>query len=157
MRYQDKYDEIRTTGEAIQTAAQDSGVDARAILCIIMQESGGNVRVGNTSCWQGVVNTGIVQTHDGARFNPGNPEGSIRQMVVDGTIGTSSGDGLKQCLEHRGWNYYVAFREYNSGALGVNRMIQVMEWVEQAAYLMYQTSYRTRRSPSSLYETSICC
>jgi len=85
-----------------------------------MQESGGNVRVRSTASWQGIVNTGIMQAHNGVTFDPDNPEGSIWQMINDGTMGTTSRDGMKQCLDHRGGNYYLAFREYNSGASGVN-------------------------------------
>jgi len=115
----DSASEIQLIGSAISSVASESGIDARAILCLIMQESGGNVRVTSTSSWQGVHNTGIMQAHNGVSFNSADPAGSIRQMIVDGTEGTASGDGLKQCLQHQG-NYYAAFREYNSGAIGTN-------------------------------------
>lgn len=120
MGHRDSPDEIRIIGEAIQAASRESGVDARVILCTIMQESGGNVRVSSTTSWEGVVSTGIMQAHNGASFNSGDADGSICQMVRDGTMGTPSGDGLKQCLDHRGWNYYLKFREYNSGAQSFN-------------------------------------
>jgi LysM repeat protein len=119
MQYNDSPDEVQIIGNAILSVAQASGVDARAILCLVMQESGGNLRVSSTSSWEGVHNTGIMQAHNGVSFNQYNPVGSIQQMIVDGTMGTSSGDGLLQCLQHQG-NYYAAFREYNSGRNGVN-------------------------------------
>ena len=58
-----------------------------------------------------------MQSHNGVSFNPGDPAGSILQMVRDGTTGTSSGDGLKQCYEKNDRNYYEAFRAYNSGSV----------------------------------------
>lgn len=39
------------------------------------------------------------------------------QMVRDGAGGTASGDGLRQCLEKRGGDYYEALRAYNSGTV----------------------------------------
>ncbi|KAL8919645.1 MAG: hypothetical protein Q9208_006677 [Pyrenodesmia sp. 3 TL-2023] len=100
--------------QAIERVSADSGVDVRAILCIIVQESGGNPRVGTTN--NGVVNPGLMQSHNGVSFNPADPKGSILQMVRDGTQGTQHGDGLKQLLAKYG-NYYEAFRGYNSGSV----------------------------------------
>lgn len=104
--------EIALIKQSIEQVARESGVDVRVILCIIMQESGGNVRVGTTD--NGVRNPGIMQSHNGVEFDPSNPARSILQMVRDGATGTRHGDGLKQCFAHQG-NWYAAFREYNSG------------------------------------------
>ena len=99
--------------------ARETGVDARVILCTIMQESGGNVRVPTT---RGAVrNPGLMQSHNGVEFDPTNPAGSILQMIKDGTEGTASGDGLTQCFRHQG-NWYAAMREYNSGSVNTNDM-----------------------------------
>jgi LysM repeat protein len=117
MKFNDSDSEIALIKSSIETVAQESGVDVRVILCIIMQESGGNVRVGTTD--NGVRNPGIMQSHNGVAFNPSNPAGSILQMVRDGTTGTKDGDGLKQCFQHQG-NWYAAFREYNSGQVNTN-------------------------------------
>ena len=57
-----------------------------------------------------------MQSHNGVSFNPGNPAGSILQMVKDGTEGTKDGPGLKQLHAQYG-NYYSAFRAYNSGSV----------------------------------------
>lgn len=119
MSYNDSPSEIALIGSSITTVAQESGIDARVILCLIMQESGGNVRVGNT--FNGVNNTGIMQSFNGVSFDPGNPAGSILQMVRDGTEGTASGPGLKQALERYG-NYYVALRVYNSGSVDLGQL-----------------------------------
>ena len=113
----DSPSEVSSIKSAIEKVAPESGIDARVILCIIMQESGGNVRVGTTN--NGVGNPGIMQSHAGVAFNPNDPNGSILQMVRDGTEGTSSGDGLKQ-LYARYHNYYEAFRGYNSGSVNQN-------------------------------------
>lgn len=114
MKFHDSEQEIALIKKAIETVAAESGVDVRAILCIIVQESGGNVRVGATA--NGVRNPGLMQSHNGASFDARNPEGSILQMVRDGTTGTKDGDGLKQLLAKYG-NYYEAFRAYNSGSV----------------------------------------
>lgn len=119
MSYNDSANEIALIGSAITTVSQESGIDARVILCVIMQESGGNVRVGNT--FNGVNNTGIMQAFNGVSFNPSDPAGSILQMVRDGTEGTASGPGLKQALGRYG-NYYVALRVYNSGSVDLNQL-----------------------------------
>ncbi|KAL8689314.1 MAG: hypothetical protein Q9218_004991 [Villophora microphyllina] len=106
--------EVEFIHQAIETVSGDSGVDVRAILCIIVQESGGNPRIPTTN--NGVRNPGLMQSHNGAEFNPSDPRGSILQMVRDGTQGTRDGDGLQQLLAKYG-NYYEAFRGYNSGSV----------------------------------------
>ncbi|KAL8788705.1 MAG: hypothetical protein Q9213_001519 [Squamulea squamosa] len=114
MRFNSSEQEVAFIHEAIEIVSASSGVDVRAILCIIVQESGGNVRVGSTN--NGVNNPGLMQSHNGVSFNPADPRGSIIQMVRDGTEGTRDGDGLKQLLARYG-NYYEAFRGYNSGSV----------------------------------------
>lgn len=114
MALNDSQSEVSFIKAAIDQVGPESGIDVRAILCVIMQESGGNIRVGTTN--NGVGNPGIMQSHAGVAFNPSDPQGSILQMVRDGTEGTSSGDGLKQ-LYARYNNYYEAFRGYNSGSV----------------------------------------
>jgi hypothetical protein len=45
----------------------------------------------------GVENCGLMQAYAGSvSFDPSDPQGSITQMVVDGTQGTSEGPGLVQ-------------------------------------------------------------
>lgn len=72
-----------------------------------------------------------MQSHDGAgSCNRNNvvqnpcPSSEIYQMIEDGTAGTSSGDGLKQCLAEAGVTdvskYYRAARIYNGGLGGYN-------------------------------------
>ena len=114
MKFHDSDAEIDNIKEAIESVAKEANFDVRAILCIIMQECGGNVRVPTTD--NGVRNPGIMQSHNGVEFNPRDPAGSILQMVKDGTMGTRSGPGLKELYEQHG-NYYEAFRAYNSGSV----------------------------------------
>ncbi|KAK6524242.1 hypothetical protein TWF694_005898 [Orbilia ellipsospora] len=97
----------------IQEVASLSLVDHRAILAMIMQESGGCLYAPTTN--NGVSNSGLMQSHSGTAFNPGDPN-TIRQMIIDGTMGTASGKGLVQLLNQYG-NYYMAFRAYNSGSI----------------------------------------
>jgi glucan 1,3-beta-glucosidase len=59
-------------------------------------------------------------------FNPNDPQGSITQMVKDGTQGTSQGGGLVQWFNHQGvgansyGNPYNVLRGYNSGSIDYN-------------------------------------
>jgi hypothetical protein len=91
----------------------------------MMQESNGCVRAPTTN--YGVRNPGLMQSHNGAGtcndasvVNPC-PASEVAQMITDGTAGTSSGDGLKQCIAQTGATdasmYYKAARIYNSGSI----------------------------------------
>jgi hypothetical protein len=113
---------------AIQKVAASSSVDVdeRFILAIIMQESKGCVRVQSTN--NGVQNTGLMQSHDGAGSCNKNgvmttpcPQDEITLMIQDGTAGTSAGDGLQQCFAAQSGEtaarYYKAARTYNSGSI----------------------------------------
>jgi hypothetical protein len=120
--------EIADIKSAILSMAASSGVDARFILAIVMQESNGCVRVVTTS-WS-VANPGLMQDHAGAgTCNSGGiiqnpcPASEITQMIKDGTMGTSSGDGLVQCLQQAQAandvsRFYRAARIYNGGFSG---------------------------------------
>ncbi|KAM0697354.1 hypothetical protein Q7P36_002207 [Cladosporium allicinum] len=117
MKSHDSDSEISQIKSAIQIVSKESGVDERVILCIIVQESGGNVRIPTTR--NPIRNPGLMQSHNGAEFNRADPMGSILQMIRDGTEGTKDGDGLEQCYERYG-NYYSAFRAYNSGSVNAD-------------------------------------
>ncbi|KAM3500430.1 hypothetical protein MY10362_006409 [Beauveria mimosiformis] len=107
---------------AIEEVSKSSGVDARFILAIVMQESNGCVRVPTTA--NGVTNPGLMQTHNGAHtchnVKPC-PKSTIKGMIEDGVNGTADGDGLKQLLAKAGGSgastYYKAARMYNSGSI----------------------------------------
>lgn len=122
----DSSTELSDMQSAIQSVASASGVDPRFILAVIIQESEGCVRVPTTD--NGVVNPGLMQSHDGTGTcnSDGDvqdpcPMSEITQMIEDGTEGTSSGDGLEQCLSESGATdvsmYYKAARIYNSGSI----------------------------------------
>ncbi|KAH8588807.1 hypothetical protein B0O99DRAFT_465374, partial [Bisporella sp. PMI_857] len=110
----DSEEEIKLIRQGIDSVAQISGVDHRFILATIMQESVGCVRAPTTN--NGVINPGLMQSHNGVSFNPSDPAGSIRQMIIDGTQGTASGDGLVQGLNKYG-DVYRSARVYNSGSI----------------------------------------
>ena len=99
MTLSDSASEVGFIKAAIEQVGPDSGID---------------VRVGTTN--NGVGNPGIMQFHAGVASKPRDPQGSIIQMVRDGTKGISSGDGLKQLYAQYN-NYYEAYRAYNSGSV----------------------------------------
>ncbi|KGO71311.1 Peptidoglycan-binding Lysin subgroup [Penicillium italicum] len=119
-------EETSEINTSIKSIASETGIDARFILAIIMQESKGCVRVQSTN--NGVENTGLMQSHDGegscnkdgSKTTPC-PSSMINQMIQDGTAGTTQGDGLKQCYEAQtgatAAKYYRAARTYNSGSI----------------------------------------
>ncbi|KAI9838132.1 MAG: hypothetical protein M1819_006288 [Sarea resinae] len=121
-------DEIGAIYDSIQTVATESLVDHRFILAIMMQESGGCVRVPTTN--YGVRNPGLMQDHDGngtcnsdvtGQVQDPCPTGVITEMIREGTEGTDSGDGLAQCINESDANdtsaFYRAARIYNSGSV----------------------------------------
>ncbi|QKX59671.1 uncharacterized protein TRUGW13939_06811 [Talaromyces rugulosus] len=122
----DTDDEIQELQDAINQVAQETFVDHRFILAIVMQESNGCVRVHTTG--NGVVNPGLMQSHDGTGTCNSDgvvqtpcPESEIVQMIEDGTAGTAEGDGLANCINNAQTTdvsaYYKAARIYNSGSI----------------------------------------
>jgi len=124
-------DEIGALWDAITQASDLTGVDARFILAVVMQESGGCVRAPTSN--YGVVNPGLMQTHAGAgSCNSGSvvqtpcPADTIAQMISEGVAGTAAGDGLAQTLNlatgpvyglQGAMAFYGAARLYNSGSI----------------------------------------
>lgn len=85
----------------IDVIAKETKLDHRFILAIILQESGGCVRVPTSN--SGVRNPGLLQSHNGE--GSCNDEGTvsapcerseIEEMIRDGVQGTDDGDGLVQ-------------------------------------------------------------
>ncbi|RAH82446.1 putative exo-beta-1,3-glucanase [Aspergillus japonicus CBS 114.51] len=110
---------------AIVQVSADAKVDPRLVLAVVMQESSGNVYVGCTN--NGVENCGLMQAYAGSTsFDASDPQGSITQMIVDGTQGTSAGGGLVQWFNNdnvganTGGNPYNVLRGYNSGSINFN-------------------------------------
>lgn len=64
--------------KAIEQVSHESGIDDRAILCTVMQESNGDPKIATTN--NGVRNPGLMQSHNGAEFNPKDAAGSILQV-----------------------------------------------------------------------------
>ena len=128
----DSTDEIANLKTAIVNTGTAQSIDPRFILAIVMQESNGCVRVITTN--YGVSNPGLMQSHNGTGscnrdsvVQDPCPQSEITQMVEDGTAGTSSGDGLVQCITETGVavgdvsRYYRAARIYNGGVSGYNK------------------------------------
>lgn len=117
--------EINDIRRAIEQVSGETGVDSRFILAIVMQESKGCVRAPTTD--NGVVNPGLMQSHNGAGTCAGVsncPFDTILLMIRDGTAGTAHGDGLRQTLDKTSGptgggarNHYAAARMYNSGSV----------------------------------------
>ncbi|KAJ6003912.1 hypothetical protein N7540_013194 [Penicillium herquei] len=120
-------DETNSIKKSILKVERSSGIDARFILSIVLQESQGCVRVQTTD--NGVVNPGLMQSHDGSGSCNKNgiiqdpcPESEILQMIIDGVEGTSTGPGLRTLVAQEGGtadatSFYKAARAYNSGAV----------------------------------------
>ncbi|KAE9374629.1 hypothetical protein N431DRAFT_464865 [Stipitochalara longipes BDJ] len=131
----DDESELSAIYDAIQQVAKETKVDHRFILAIIMQESGGCVRVPTSNF--GVRNPGLMQDHNGAATcnsdithkvqNPC-PSKVILEMIREGTAGTKSGDGLAQCInESKAGDvtaFYKAARIYNSGEIAPSGNLQ---------------------------------
>ena len=129
----DSADEITSIYNAVQSVAASTLVDHRFILAVMLQESGGCVRVPTT--FGSVPNPGLMQDHNGSATcwsnTAGNvvvqnpcPASAITQMIQEGTGGTASGDGLAQCLNEAGTSdvsaFYRAARLYNSGSIAAS-------------------------------------
>lgn len=124
-----KEPEIKTIIDGVNAAATSTGVDPRIILVMIMQESNGCPRVpttesGATATGASVTNPGLMQTHKGISCTEHPcPKEKIHKMVMDGTIGTDHGKGIKPLLDLAEKKFgatgaqrvYVAVRLYNSG------------------------------------------
>lgn len=121
--------EISDIQSGVQTVASQTGVDARYILAILLQESSGCVRVPTTN--GGVVNPGLLQDHAGsASCNTGGtltnpcPADTITAMISQGVAGTSAGPGLVGAIQQAGCTddskFYKAARIYNSGSIAAN-------------------------------------
>jgi hypothetical protein len=128
---------IEAIWNGIIDAATTTGLDARFILATMMQESGGCVRVPTTN--YGTSNPGLLQDHAGtASCNDGGivqipcPPATISQMISEGAAGTTTGDGLAQCLNEAAEQYgetgamafYNAARIYNSGSVGADGCLE---------------------------------
>ncbi|KAH8690724.1 hypothetical protein BGW36DRAFT_401098 [Talaromyces proteolyticus] len=119
----DSSEQIGLIWNGIQQIAEASLVDHRFILATILQESSGcvNVCASTNPDPSQPDNPGLMQSDGGSTF-VGNSasrsaqQTSITQMIIDGTQGTSDGDGLVQCINQYG-NIYEAARCYNSGSV----------------------------------------
>jgi hypothetical protein len=121
MKINDTDSQIQFIHDSILKVAAESGIDRRVILAVIMQESQGNVHVQTTTSPGGIRNPGLMQSHNGVEFSESDPQGSILQMIRDGTEGTPFGDGLVQNLRLYG-DVYSACRGYNSGHVNPNNL-----------------------------------
>ncbi|KAK5989646.1 hypothetical protein PT974_07901 [Cladobotryum mycophilum] len=124
--------EVGAIWDGIQAAAAATGVDHRFILAVIMQESGGCVRVHTTN--YGVRNPGLMQDHNGSATCNENgvqnpcPSSTIAKMISEGTAGTNDGDGLANCINQSGRGdvsaFYRGARIYNSGSISHTGLLQ---------------------------------
>ncbi|KAL8938715.1 MAG: hypothetical protein Q9211_003073, partial [Gyalolechia sp. 1 TL-2023] len=123
--------EIASIHNATLIIALETNTDPRFILAIIMQESGGCVRV--PTSYYSTRNPGLMQSHNGpATCNedatPQNPcpYVTIEEMIREGTAGAGVGNdamGLVEALRKAEGGaddvarYYRAARVYNSGSV----------------------------------------
>jgi len=103
---------------AIRQVASESGVNARVIFAMVLQESTCLLSVVTLTDF--VDNSGLMQSHNGVGYID---KTSIMQMIKDGTEGThyqgvNGGDGLQQLISKYG--VYEGLRAYNSDEHGIN-------------------------------------
>ncbi|KAJ8064838.1 hypothetical protein OCU04_007147 [Sclerotinia nivalis] len=117
----DSSTQIEDMYNSILAVATASLVDPRFIFATILQESGGCVNIDTSTNPDPSQpdNPGLMQSVGGVKFvgnsaSASAQASSIHQMIVDGTQGTTQGDGLVQCINQFG-NIYEAARYYNSG------------------------------------------
>ncbi|KAL8934828.1 MAG: hypothetical protein Q9216_005716, partial [Gyalolechia sp. 2 TL-2023] len=124
-------DEIASIHNATQIISLQTNTDPRFILAVIMQESGGCVRV--PTSYYSARNPGLMQSHNGpATCNEDAtpvtpcPYPTIEEMIREGTAGAGSGDdimGLVEALRKAEGEvddvarFYRAARVYNSGSV----------------------------------------
>lgn len=125
----------------ILSLSRSTSIDPRFILAIVLQESGGCVRVittayshSNPGLMQSFNGSGTCNTNTAPLGLPGvNYTGivstpcqnsEIYQMIADGTEGTNWGGGLMQMYEAQGHQdvsgFYRAARLYNGGSLSTD-------------------------------------
>ncbi|KAL8804595.1 MAG: hypothetical protein Q9200_005767 [Gallowayella weberi] len=99
-------DEILAIHNATLTISNATNTDPRFILAVILQESGGCVRV--PTSFYSLRNPGLMQSHNGpATCNEGAdpiypcPYGTIEEMIRKGTAGTFEGQGMGLVLALR--------------------------------------------------------
>ncbi|KIW18037.1 hypothetical protein PV08_02324 [Exophiala spinifera] len=121
-------DETTQVLDSIITIANETDVDPRFILAVVMQESNGCVRVATTAVSN--ANPGLMQSYEGKASCDMNgvpvspcPQASIYQMIVDGTAAQVDGPTLINALNKAqqladcepAQAFYRASRLYNSG------------------------------------------
>ena len=121
MLISDTPEQVAFIKSGINTVAAESGIDARVILSVIMQESRGNVHINVSQSHDGVINPGIMQSHQGVSFDENNQQSSILQMIRDGAEQTAQGPGIEHLLAQQG-NIYSALRAYNSGSVDATNL-----------------------------------
>jgi len=140
MAYNDSPDEIASIKKAIKAVSNESKVDARLILAVVMQESAGNVNAPCTS-----DNCGLMQGPQGSTsYNPADSYNSILQMIRDGVFGTQASqtgyvfyiqDAPSMAyynIQNPG-NPYEAARCYNSGSISADgNLNEIAEWGTKA-------------------------
>ena len=104
--------------DAIGHVAFESGIDARVIFAVVLQES--TCLSSIVTSKNGAGNSGLMQSHNGVGYSS---TASILQMIKDGTEdthdqGVNGGDGLQQLISRYG--VYGGPRAYNSGENGIN-------------------------------------
>jgi len=90
---------------------EQTGVDLRFIIAIIMQESHGDIRVASTPGGDGNNDNGPMQAEESASANG---MGDVSQELVTSMILAGTNHFLGN-LQQRGGNVFEAFRLYNSG------------------------------------------
>ncbi|EME47666.1 hypothetical protein DOTSEDRAFT_95101, partial [Dothistroma septosporum NZE10] len=114
--------EVHMIKDAINATAANTGIDARFILAMVMQESTGWTRAPTTTFGPSGPNPGLLQSHGGPSCAEQAvcPYEDILGMIMQGALNGPDGVNIKSLLQQSSWraepaDYYWAARLYNSG------------------------------------------
>ncbi|KAF1817451.1 hypothetical protein P152DRAFT_408080 [Eremomyces bilateralis CBS 781.70] len=135
-------DQIGYIRDGIIAVAEESIVDPRVILVVMMQESTGRA---NSPCTGG-HNCGLMQANRGSTsFDSSQPRQSIKQMIAEGIQGTTEGPGYVQYLNNDAsysytnnrWpnNPFAAARCYNSGRIDPSGNLDIASYGSMRSYV----------------------
>ncbi|OQV11323.1 Transglycosylase SLT domain-containing protein [Cladophialophora immunda] len=113
-QHEDGNDYSTLIDQAIQHVSQSTGVESYLLLCIIMQESTGNLFVQTTYDADHEPTGGLMQCSGCEGLDTSDAEPNLDDVISMVETGATH---LQQCLQQQNGNVYEALRIYNSGSI----------------------------------------